>query len=69
MSKEVIENYFDNFWESLKDILPENLFNHGETNLTHDPASKTVINYLKSLKSLKQSLQQNEKFCTGLPGY
>lgn len=69
VSKEVIENYFENLRESLKDVLPENLFNYDETNLTDDPASKTVIDSLKSRKCLKQSLQQNEKLCIGLPGY
>ena len=69
VSKEVIENYFENSWQSLKDVLPENLFDYDEINLTDDPASKTVIDSLKSLKCLKQNLQQNEKLCIGLPGY
>ena len=53
MSREVVENDFENLLESLKDVLPENLFNYDETNLIDDPASKTVIDPLRSLKCLK----------------
>ena len=53
MSKEVIEKYFENLLESLKDDLPETFFNYDETNLTDDSASKTVIDPLRSLKRLK----------------
>ena len=67
MSK-VIENYFENLRESLKDAFPENLLNYDETNITAGPTSKRLTVDL-SLKCLKQSLQQNEKLHIRLPGY
>ena len=43
ISEEIISTYFDNLEQSLNEILPENVFNYDETNVTDDPGSKTVI--------------------------
>ena len=43
ISEEIISTYFDNLEQSLNEILPENVFNYDETNITDDPGSKTVI--------------------------
>ena len=43
ITKEVIEHCFGHLQESLKDVDPSNLFNYDKTNLTDDPASKTVL--------------------------
>ena len=43
ISEEIISTYFDNLEQSLNEILPENVFNYDETNVTDNPGSKTVI--------------------------
>ena len=43
ISEEIISTYFDNLEQSLNEILPENVFNYDETNVTDDPGSKTII--------------------------
>ena len=43
VNHEVINNYFDNLEEWIKDIPPENIYNYDETNITDDPGAKLVI--------------------------
>ena len=43
VNHEVINNYFDNLKEWIKDIPPENVFHYDETNITDDHGAKLVI--------------------------
>ena len=43
VNHEVINNYFDNLEEWIKDVPPENIFNYVETNITDNPGAKLVI--------------------------
>ena len=43
LKHEVINNYFDNLEEWIKDIPPENIINYDETKITDDPGVKLVI--------------------------
>lgn len=43
VSKEILNNYFDNLAISLADIPPSNIVNYDETNLTDDPGRRKVI--------------------------
>ena len=43
MRPEIIESYFYNLKATVKDVLPENIINYDETNLTDDPGTQKVI--------------------------
>ena len=43
VNHEVINSYFDNLEEWIKDIPPENILNYDETNITDDPGVKLLI--------------------------
>ena len=43
VNHELINHYFDNLKELIKDIPPENIFNYDETNITNNPGAKLVI--------------------------
>lgn len=43
VSPNIVNEYFDNLDESLKDIPPSNIMNYDETNLSDDPGRKQVI--------------------------
>ena len=43
MSPEIIESYFNNLKATVKDVLPENIINYDETNLTDDLGTQKVI--------------------------
>ena len=49
VNHEVINNYFDNLEEWIKDVPPENIFNYVETNITDNPGAK-FSHYLKRKK-------------------
>ena len=68
MSKEVIENYFESLLESLKDVLPENLFNYYETNLTDDPTSKTVTDLLNVSSKVYNKMKSCVLVCQAIEG-
>lgn len=43
VSHAVVNEYFDNLAETIRDVPPENIINFDETNFTDDPESKKVI--------------------------
>lgn len=43
VSKEILNNYFDNLAISLAGVPPSNIVNYDETNLTDDPGRRKVI--------------------------
>ena len=43
VTPELVNAFFDELSVSLEGVLPENMYNYDETNLTDDPDSKTVI--------------------------
>lgn len=49
VSAEVMQEYFDNLEENVKDVPPSNVFNYDETNVTDDPGKKQSI-YRRGVK-------------------
>ncbi|CAI6374178.1 unnamed protein product [Macrosiphum euphorbiae] len=43
IDKEILENYILNLKETLSGVLPENVYNYDETNLTDNPGQKKVL--------------------------
>ncbi|XP_065653068.1 uncharacterized protein LOC136080380 [Hydra vulgaris] len=43
VNEETLNRYFNNLYQELKDIPPENIYNYDETNITDNPGSKAVI--------------------------
>ena len=59
VNHEVINNYFDNLEEWIKDIPPENIFNYDETNITDDPGAKLVITR-RGKNRIKRKIQHSK---------
>ena len=59
VNHEVINNYFDNLEEWIKDIPPETIFNYDETNITDDPGAKLVITR-RGKNRIKRKIQHSK---------
>ena len=59
VNHEVINNYFDNLEEWIKDIPPENIFNYDETNMNDDPDAKLVITQ-RGKKQIERKIQHSK---------
>ena len=59
VNHEVINNYFDNLEEWIKDIPPENIFNYVETNMNDDPDAKLVITQ-RGKKWIERKIQHSK---------
>ena len=46
INAEVLNNHFDCLKETLNNILPSNIFNYDETNVTDDPGAQTVNSFI-----------------------
>ena len=59
VNHEVINNYFHNLEEWIKDIPPENIYNYDETNITDDPGAKLVITQ-RGKKQIERKIQHSK---------
>ena len=58
----MIESYFNNHEATVKDVLPENIINFDETNLTADPGTQKVIGE-RGKKQVERVMDSSEYFC------
>jgi len=55
INKDILQNYIANLKETLSGVLPENIYNYDETNLTDNPGQKKVL--------VKRGCKYPERIC------
>ena len=70
VSPEIIESYFYNLKATVKDVLPGNIINYDETNLTDDPGTQKVLGErgAKRVERVKDSSKQSTSVMFAVTG-